>query len=197
MFAVAPKDLAGCSIQRNDCAARSRGCIENPACHQGCGFKSIFRRGPEVIGLESPGQLKLIKVAGIDLIEGRIAPVAQVTAVGSPLRIRGCRLCLCRCLSDGGVIGPKLSVRYWTIWSKSASVPLAPRPRMVSTVPSQPAWVLLVWVATFSAWQVLQIRSKGSLPGPGGDCCPTQTKGLTATVKKMTGNSRHKKLFDG
>ncbi len=92
MFAVAPENLASCSVQGNDRAACSCRGVEHSTYHQGCGFEAIFRRRPEVICLESPSQLKLIEVAGIDLLEGRIACVAEVTTVGGPLGICRYRL---------------------------------------------------------------------------------------------------------
>src|SRR5690606_462180 len=48
----------------------------------------IERIGPrtEEIGAQAPGDLEILEVLGIDLLEGRIAVACQVAAVSRPLR---------------------------------------------------------------------------------------------------------------
>ena len=49
-------------------------------------------RGPEVVGLEAPGDFELAEIAGVDLIERRVLAAAQIGGVRGPLAVLRARL---------------------------------------------------------------------------------------------------------
>jgi hypothetical protein len=52
--------------------------------------------GAETVGLETPRDLQLVEVGGVDLIERRVAGECQVGAVARPFAVAGRRLTLAR-----------------------------------------------------------------------------------------------------
>ena len=71
VLAVHPQQLAGRGVQGDHRAPRA-GRRKQPAVdHQRRRLEVEFRPRPEVVGLESPGDLELAEVAGVDLVERR------------------------------------------------------------------------------------------------------------------------------
>jgi hypothetical protein len=68
-----PDQFARLCVQRDNVAPRANRCIEHAANFKRRRFKSVFRSRSEIVGLETPGDLKIIEVRGADLIERRIA----------------------------------------------------------------------------------------------------------------------------
>src|SRR5262249_5129447 len=87
IFAVHPQHLACGGIESNHRATRSCRDEQGPVDHQGSSFILIFRPRPERIRLESPGDLELVEVLGIDLIEWRVSRAAGIAAIRAPLPI--------------------------------------------------------------------------------------------------------------
>src|SRR5439155_17708236 len=79
-------------IERDNRAPRAGGRVENAVGHERRPFEVELRARTETVGLEPPGDLELAEVAGVDLIEGRIAPVRDVSAVAAPLVFLRARL---------------------------------------------------------------------------------------------------------
>ncbi len=98
MFAVHPQQFAGGCVERDDGAARSASGINHAANHERRSFKFVFRPRPEIVGFESPGNLQLVEVGSVDLIEGPVARTGKIGPVGGPfetvadrLRFHPCR----------------------------------------------------------------------------------------------------------
>src|SRR5262249_9189543 len=68
-FAVYPKLLASGRIQCDDSAPAAAGRVEDAVDHQRSAFVLKLRPRPQIVGLEAPGDLQLVEVAGVDLIE--------------------------------------------------------------------------------------------------------------------------------
>ena len=59
-------------------------------------------KGTEVVGLEGPGNLKLIEIRSVNLRERRIARVPEVAAVGGPFSVLGPGLAMQKERQQGG-----------------------------------------------------------------------------------------------
>src|SRR5262249_11974944 len=66
---------------------RSAGRIDDAFHHQRRRLELVLRPRPEVVCLEPPGDLKLVEIAGVDLIERRVPVVPDVAAVAAPLAV--------------------------------------------------------------------------------------------------------------
>src|SRR5262245_16633015 len=62
--------------------------------HQRRRFEIELRPRTEVLGLESPRDLELVEIAGIDLVERRVAGVGEIAAIRCPLAVLRARLAL-------------------------------------------------------------------------------------------------------
>ena len=56
-----------------------------PSTMSGVDWKLNSRLRPEAVGLEAPRDLEATEIAGVDLVERRVARVAEIAAVGGPL----------------------------------------------------------------------------------------------------------------
>src|SRR6185369_6016225 len=72
-------------IERDDGTPRTGGAVEDAVHHQRRGLVVELGTRAERLGLESPGHLELAEVAGVDLIERRVARVSQIAAIRPPL----------------------------------------------------------------------------------------------------------------
>ena len=90
--AVHPLHLTRRGVERHNCAARARGCVEHAADHQRRRLEVELRPRAEVVGLEAPCHFERAEVRRADLIERRIASARQGRAVGPPLAVRWRRL---------------------------------------------------------------------------------------------------------
>ena len=59
-----------------------------PLDHQRRRLEVELRPRAERVGLEPPGDFELVEVVRVDLIERRVARVAEIAAVGPPLAVR-------------------------------------------------------------------------------------------------------------
>ena len=91
-LAVHPHQLAGRRVERHHRPPRPGGRVHDATHHQRRGLELIFGPGTEAFGLESPRDLQLAEIVRGDLIERRIARVAEVGAVGRPLALLRARL---------------------------------------------------------------------------------------------------------
>ncbi len=82
-----PQQFAGGCIQRDHRTARARSGVEDAIDHQRRAFQLEFRTVAEVVGLESPGDLEFVEIGGVDLIERRVAKIAEVAGIGWPLSV--------------------------------------------------------------------------------------------------------------
>ena len=87
VLAVHPQHFAGRGVERDHRASRAGGREQPPVDHQRRRLELEFRPRAETIGLESPGDFELAEVPGVDLIEGGIARVAEIAAVGGPFAV--------------------------------------------------------------------------------------------------------------
>ena len=86
-LAVHPHQLAGRRVECHDRAARPGRRIHDALDHQRRRLELVLRPWSEALGLEAPGDFQLAEVVGVDLIERRVARVAEVGAVGRPLAV--------------------------------------------------------------------------------------------------------------
>ena len=70
---VRPQFGAGGRIQRDDATTRAAGSVEHTADHQRRAFQFELRPRPERIGLEAPRHFERAEVAGVDLLQRRVA----------------------------------------------------------------------------------------------------------------------------
>jgi hypothetical protein len=70
-----PEQLAVAGIERDDGATRARRGVDDAVDHQRRRLKIELAIRAEAVGLETPGDLETVEVAGIDLIERRVARV--------------------------------------------------------------------------------------------------------------------------
>ena len=73
-------------------AARAGGRVHHAVDHERRAFQLVFGARAQVVGLEAPGDFELAEVGRVDLIERRVAVVAQVAGVGRPLAVLGAQL---------------------------------------------------------------------------------------------------------
>ena len=85
--AVRPDQLAGPAVERDDRSARAAGRVEHALDHQRRAFELVLGARAEVVGLEPPGDLELVEVRGVDLVERRVAPAPEVGGVVRPLAV--------------------------------------------------------------------------------------------------------------
>ena len=90
-----PEQLAVAGVERDDGAARARRRVDDAVDHQRRRLKIELAIRPEAIGLEAPRDLEAIEVARVDLVERRVARVAEIAAVGRPLAARRAALRQC------------------------------------------------------------------------------------------------------
>src|SRR5882762_9490501 len=93
MLTVDPKQSAGGRVKSDDRAPRSSGGVQNAVHHERRAFEFVLWPVAEIIGLDAPGNFKIIEVVGVDLVERPIASSRQVSAVGRPLGVFGSKLC--------------------------------------------------------------------------------------------------------
>ncbi len=86
---VHPEHLSRPGVERNHRATRARCGVEDPIHHERCRLELVLRERAEVVGLEGPGNLKLIEIRSVNLRERRIACVPEVAAVGGPFSVLG------------------------------------------------------------------------------------------------------------
>ena len=85
--AIDPELLAGRSIQRRDGAACTARRVEHAVDDDRRTLESILRGRAQVRDAVAPRNLERAEVAGVDLLERRIARVTQIAAVGGPFAV--------------------------------------------------------------------------------------------------------------
>ncbi len=89
---VDPQQLAVGGIERDDRAARAGRGVDDAVDHQRRRLEIELAIGPEAIGLEAPRHFEPAEVAGVDLLERRVARVAEIAAVRPPFAAGGAAL---------------------------------------------------------------------------------------------------------
>ena len=108
-----PDHFAGFGIERDHRAPRAGGGVEHALDHDRRAFQLPFRIGTEGIGLEAPGDFRLLKFEASIWDERRVARALDVGGIGRPFAVRGRGLALAgelrgagvptnTCASDGG-----------------------------------------------------------------------------------------------
>ncbi len=87
--AVRPDHLAGLAVERDDRSARAAGGVENPLDRQRRPFEFVLGARAEVVGLEPPGDLELVEVRSVDLVERRVTGALHVGGVVGPVAVPG------------------------------------------------------------------------------------------------------------
>src|SRR6185295_5885948 len=77
VLAVHPDQLAGAGVERDDGAACAGGRVEDAVRHQRRRLELEFRPRAERVGLEPPGDLELVEVVLVDLVERGIPRARQ------------------------------------------------------------------------------------------------------------------------
>ena len=85
ILAVHPLHLAGGGVERDDRATRAGGGVDPSADHQRRALEVELRPRSKVVGLEPPGNLEVVEVVLVDLIERLVARAREIGAVGAPL----------------------------------------------------------------------------------------------------------------
>src|SRR5207237_9704575 len=85
--AVRPDYLAGLAVEGDHRAARAAGGVEDAFDRQRRPFELELGTRSEIVGLEPPRDLELIEVAGVDLIERRVAGAVDVGRVVRPVAV--------------------------------------------------------------------------------------------------------------
>ena len=81
VFTVHPEHFAGSRVERNHGPPRSRCGVDFPFHHEGRGFVLILGSGPQKIGLETPGDFKIIEVTGVDTVERSVSCASKIATV--------------------------------------------------------------------------------------------------------------------
>ena len=94
VLAVHPDHLTRSGVEGDHGAARARGRVGNAPHHQRRRLKRVLRPGTQKVRFQPPGDLELLEVRGVDLVERRVAGGRKIGAVASPLVFswRGARL---------------------------------------------------------------------------------------------------------
>ena len=82
---VRPQQLAGGRVEGGGGAARAGGRVEHAVDHERGRLEDVLRARAEVLGAEPPRRFQGAEVAGVDLVQGGVAGVAEVSPVGRPL----------------------------------------------------------------------------------------------------------------
>src|SRR4029077_3069986 len=85
--AMRPDQLTRLRIECDYGSPRASGRVQNAFDHEGGAFQLVLREGTEIVGLESPGNLELVEVRGVDLIQWRVPCPFQISAVNGPLAV--------------------------------------------------------------------------------------------------------------
>jgi len=78
VLTMRPEELTGGGVERYYRSPRTNGGIDHAIDHQRCGFELKLRARAKVVGLEAPGDLELVEVVRVDLIERSVTPVAEI-----------------------------------------------------------------------------------------------------------------------
>ena len=84
---VHPQQLARRRVEGDGGPARAGRGVEHPVDHQRGRLENVLGAGAEVLGAEPPRQLEVAEVVRVDPVQGGVAGVAEVPAVGGPLAV--------------------------------------------------------------------------------------------------------------
>ena len=87
-----PQQFAGDGVERDDGAAGAGGGIDDAIDGQRRAFQLVLRPAAEHVGLEAPGDFKILEIVAVDLIERQIAAAGEIGIVGGPVDSVGRRL---------------------------------------------------------------------------------------------------------
>ena len=91
-----PEQLAVAGVERDDGAARARRRVNDTVDHERRRLKIELAVRPQAVGLEPPRDLETTEIAGVDLVERRVARVAEIAAVGRPFATGSAALRQCQ-----------------------------------------------------------------------------------------------------
>src|SRR6185436_14315715 len=89
--AVRPDQFPGPAVEGDNRAARAGGGVQHALDRERRPFELVLGTGPEIVGLEAPGDFELVEVGGVDLIERDVAGAADVGSVVGPVAVLGAR----------------------------------------------------------------------------------------------------------
>ena len=92
VVAVEPEDLAGGRVEGHRRPPRPGRRVQDAVDHQRRRLQAEFRTRSEVVGAEGPGDLQVVEVVAVDLVEGRVSRMGEVAAVARPLAVPGALL---------------------------------------------------------------------------------------------------------
>ena len=87
VLAVRPEQLARDRIQGYGRAARSRRRVEDAVHHERRPLEFVLRPRPQAVRLEPPGNLEIVEVAGVDLVQRGVPAAPDVAGIGGPLAV--------------------------------------------------------------------------------------------------------------
>ena len=87
--AVGPQQLARAGVERRHRAARAGRRVDDAVHHQRRRLELVLGDRAEIVRLEPPGDLQLVEVPRVDLVERGVARMAEVAAVRRPLAAGG------------------------------------------------------------------------------------------------------------
>src|SRR5438094_1464025 len=87
MLTMGPEQFAGGRVKRNHSAARSCGRVQNAVHHERSSFQLVLRPVAKIVGLDAPGDFKVVEVRGVDLVQRAVASARKIGGVRRPLRV--------------------------------------------------------------------------------------------------------------
>ena len=87
--AVGPDHFARPAVERDDRSAGAAGGVQHALDRQRRALQLVFGPGAQVVGLEPPGDLELVEIRAVDLVERRIPGALHVRGVVRPVAVSG------------------------------------------------------------------------------------------------------------
>src|SRR5579871_2481710 len=119
-----PQRLAARSVNCDHIASGTRRDVEDAIDHEGRSFVIEIRVISKILGLPLPGDLEVLDVIAVDLIERRILSALRVATVIAPfhhLARAGSGLCACLLLRSGAKLERKHKQRWRDEYEPSES----------------------------------------------------------------------------
>src|SRR5581483_5779561 len=172
LLAMHPQELACGGIERHHVATGTRDAVDHTARHERSRFQVELRSWPQAGRVEPPGDLELVKVCSVDLVQRRISRISEVTAIRPPFTVLSAGLrAQRRCAKPKGKSGDcrrnnSSEVAHQRLPAGSASGPTSTLACVFASGPSSAATPLAIAAVSLPAWKQVKSGRSRQANGP-------------------------------